>query len=113
MRPDQQLDQARVGFGDGRRTGAVDQHPDLPPGAAKPYRHGQGLGFVVRRARGWCRGAIEERGKLCRASADVDLVGSDVDALDQDGNQRTLACSWQLGPDLADFRGSCDDAALR
>ena len=37
MRPDQQLDQPRVGFGDGRRIGAADQHPDLPPGAAKPY----------------------------------------------------------------------------
>src|SRR5207248_8364417 len=57
--------------------------------------------------------AIEERAKLCRASADVDLVGPDVDALDQGGNERTLACSWQRGPDLADFRGSCDDPALR
>jgi transposase len=45
------LYQSRVGFGYGTRLVAVDQHPDLPPGAAKPYRHGQDLGFVLRRAR--------------------------------------------------------------
>src|SRR5690348_561725 len=39
------LYQSRVGFGYGTRLVAVDQHPDLPPGAAKPYRHGQDLGF--------------------------------------------------------------------
>jgi hypothetical protein len=35
----------------------------------------------------------------------VDLVRPDVDALDQGGKHRTLACSWQLGSALADFRG--------
>src|SRR6201997_5956115 len=45
MRPDQQLDQPRVGSGYGTRIVAVDHHPDLPPGATKPYRHGQDLGF--------------------------------------------------------------------
>src|SRR5690349_21669832 len=79
MRPDQQLDQARVGFGYGTRIVAVDQHPDLPPGAAKPYRHGQDLGFVIRRARQQCRGSVEERAKPSWADMDVDWVASEAE----------------------------------
>ena len=32
-RPDQQLDQPRIGFGRGKRVGPVDPHLDLAPGA--------------------------------------------------------------------------------
>src|SRR5690348_2099613 len=101
MRPDQQLGQARIGFRSGKRIGAVDQHPDLSPGAVKPYRHGYNLDFALSRARAPRRHAIEERAKPWRVGADVDLPGPDVDAPDQGGYQRTLTCSWQFGPDLA------------
>ena len=60
---DQQLNQPRVGFRYGTRIGAVDQHSDLPPGAAKPHRHGQGLGFVIRHVREQPRIAIEEHAR--------------------------------------------------
>src|SRR5580704_101362 len=106
MRPLQQLDQPRAGFGYGTRIGAVDHHPDLLPEAAKLYRHGQDLGFVICRARQQCRGPIEEPAKPSPADMDVDLVASDVDALDQRRNYGALAWSWQVGPALADFRGS-------
>src|SRR6185437_7653576 len=98
MRRDQQFDQPRVGFGHGTRIGAVDQHPYVLPGTAKPYWHAQGLGFGVRRARQWRRSAIEEDAKPRRVGMYVDLLGSDVDALDQDGKEGALPCSWRLGP---------------
>jgi len=60
-RPDQQLDQSRIGFRRGKGIGSIDQHPDLPAGAAQLYRHGQDLGFVIRRARQWSRCDIQER----------------------------------------------------
>src|SRR5207248_6365939 len=43
----------------------------------------------------------------------VDLAASDVDALDQGRNDSTLAGSRQLGPDLANFRSSRHEPALR
>src|SRR6516164_7412451 len=57
-RPDQQLDQPRIGFGCRKRVGPVDQHRDLPPGTAQLYRHREDLGFV-RRSRQWRRCAIQ------------------------------------------------------
>src|SRR5215831_12726319 len=44
---------------------------------------------------------------------DVDLIGPDVDALDQAGEDGTLPCSRQLGPALSDLRGAGDEPALR
>src|SRR5947209_2168459 len=44
---------------------------------------------------------------------DVDLMGPDVDALDQRGKEGTLAWSGQRGPALPDLRGACDEPALR
>src|SRR5215472_14150290 len=44
---------------------------------------------------------------------DVDLLGSNADALDQTGKEDTLACCGQLRPILADFRGARDEPALR
>jgi len=38
----------------------------------------------------------------------VDLVGRDVDALDQRCQEGTLAWSWHLAPALADLRGARD-----
>jgi hypothetical protein len=45
-RPEEQLDQSRIRFRRGKRIRPIDHHPDLPPGAAQPYRHGQDLSFV-------------------------------------------------------------------
>jgi hypothetical protein len=42
-RPEEQLDQSRVGFRRGKPIGAVDHHSDFPPGAAQPYWHRHGL----------------------------------------------------------------------
>ena len=39
---------------------------------------------------------------------DVDLIGRDVDALDQAGEDGTLAWSRQLGPALPDLGGAGD-----
>src|SRR5215471_18510456 len=44
-RPEKQLYQSRIRLRGGKRVGAVDHHPDLPPGAAQLYRYGQKLGF--------------------------------------------------------------------
>src|SRR5947209_1005706 len=44
---------------------------------------------------------------------DVDLMGPDVDALDQRGKEGTLAWSGQCGPALPDLRGACHEPALR
>jgi hypothetical protein len=44
---------------------------------------------------------------------DIDLIGPDIDAVDQGGQEGTLSCSGQLGPALADFRGARDEPALR
>jgi hypothetical protein len=44
---------------------------------------------------------------------DVDLIGPDIDALDQGGKEGTLACSRQLGPALPDFCGARNVPALR
>jgi hypothetical protein len=75
-------------------------------------RHRQNLGFVVARARQWRRD-IEECTKPCRPEMDVDLIGPDVDALDQAGEDGTLACSRQLGPALPDLGDAGDEPALR
>ena len=92
MRSDQQLDQARIRFRGGKRTGAVDQHLHLPPAAAQPHRHRQDPGFVVRRTRQW-RSEIEKRAKLRRAQANVHPIGLKFDALDQSGKEGALACA--------------------
>jgi hypothetical protein len=44
---------------------------------------------------------------------DIDLIGPDIDAVDQGGQEGTLSCSRQLGPALADFHGARDEPALR
>jgi hypothetical protein len=44
---------------------------------------------------------------------DVDPIGPDVDALDQDSKQATLACRGQAGPAVAEFSGSRHEPALR
>jgi hypothetical protein len=44
---------------------------------------------------------------------DIDLMGPDFDALDQGGQEGSLAFSGQLGPALADFLGARDQPALR
>jgi hypothetical protein len=44
---------------------------------------------------------------------DIDLIGPDIDALDQVGEDGTLAYSRQFGPALADFPGARDQPALR
>jgi len=44
---------------------------------------------------------------------DIDLIGPDIDALDQGGQKGTLACSRQLGPALADFPGARNEPVLR
>src|SRR5262249_62184282 len=106
------LDESCMSFGCGTRVGAIDPHRDLPPGAPQPYRHGQGLGFVLHRARQWCRD-IEERTEPCRPQMDVDLSGPAIEALDQSCKEATLACPRPLGPALADFPGARDDPALR
>ena len=54
-RPEQQLDQTRIGFCCGERVGPIDQHRDLPPAAAQPYPPGQDLGC----ARRWLSCAIK------------------------------------------------------
>jgi hypothetical protein len=43
---------------------------------------------------------------------DFDPMGPDINAVDQGGKEGTLACSGQLGPALADFRGARDQPAL-
>src|SRR6516225_5767612 len=111
-RPNQQLDQPRIGFRCRKRVGAIDPHRDLPPGAPQPYRHGQKLGFVVGLARQWRRD-IEERTEPGRPEMDVDLIGPHIDALDQGCKEGTLACSGQLGPALPDLGGAGDEPALR
>jgi hypothetical protein len=111
-RPDQQLDQPPIGFRGRKRVGAIDPHRDLPPGAPQPYGHGKGLGFAVARARQWRRD-IEECTEPCRPEMDIDLIGPDVDALDQAGEDGTLACSRQLGPALPDLGGAGNEPALR
>jgi hypothetical protein len=57
-------------------------------------RHGQDLGFVLARARP-ARRDIEERGEPCRPEMDADLIGPDLDWLDQRGEDGTRACSAQ------------------
>jgi hypothetical protein len=42
------------------------------------------VGFVLARARQWRRD-IEERTEPCRPERDADLIGPDIDALDQAG----------------------------
>src|SRR5215472_5765608 len=49
-RPDQELDQPRIGFGCRKWVGPVDQHLDLPPRATQLYRHREDLGLRLRRA---------------------------------------------------------------
>jgi hypothetical protein len=71
------------------------------------------LNFVVARARRWCRFDIEEGGEPARAQLDLDLIGPDIDAVDQGGQEGTLSCSGRLGPALADFPGARDEPALR
>src|SRR6516164_1414926 len=44
---------------------------------------------------------------------DIDLMGPDIDAVDQAGQEGTLSCSGQLGPALADVHGARDEPALR
>jgi hypothetical protein len=44
---------------------------------------------------------------------DVELIGADIDAVDQGGQKGTLSGSGQLCPALADFRGARDEPALR
>jgi len=58
-------------------------------------------------------GLVEECGEPGRAQMDIDLIGPDIDAVDQGGQEGTLSCSGQLGPALADFRGARDQPALR
>ena len=48
-----------------------------------------------------------------RTEANVDLMGPDVDALDQGGKEGKLAWSGQLGPSLPDIGGSLDNPLLR
>src|SRR5262249_61486109 len=67
---------------------------------------------VVGRAGQWRRD-IEEFPEPCRLEMDVDLIGPDVDALDQAGEDGTLACSRQLGPAPPDLGGAGDEPALR
>src|SRR5262249_23488930 len=67
---------------------------------------------VVGRAGQWRRD-IEEFPEPCRLEMDVDLIGPDVDALDQAGEGGALACSGQLGPALPDLGGAGDEPALR
>jgi len=111
-RLDQQLDESCIRFCCGKRVGPRDQHRDLPPGAPQPYRHGDNLGFVVRRARQGCRCCIEECTEPGRAQMNIDLIGPDIDAVDEGGQKGTLSCSGQLGPALADFPGARDEPAL-
>ena len=59
------------------------------------------------------RSDIEECTEPGRAQMDIDLMGSDIDAVDQGGQKGTLSCSGQLGPALADFPGVRDQPALR
>src|SRR5215472_4629376 len=44
---------------------------------------------------------------------DVDLIRADSDAVDQGSQEGSLACSGQLCPALADFRGARNEPALR
>src|SRR6516162_6892930 len=44
---------------------------------------------------------------------DIELMGPDIDAVDQGGQQGTLACSGQLRPALADFPGTRYQPPLR
>jgi hypothetical protein len=97
----------------GKRICPVDQHPDLPPGAAQPYRNGKNLRFVVGHALQYCRSDIEQCGEPARAEVNGDLIGRDIDAFDQGGKEGTLACSGQLGPSLPDLGGSRDEPVLR
>jgi hypothetical protein len=58
-----------------------------------------------------CRGrasrcAIEKRAEPRQAEKDVDLIGPDIDALDEGGKEGALARAGQLGPARAKFRGS-------
>ena len=111
-RPEEQLDQPHVGFRRGKRIGPVDPHPDLPPGTAQPYWHGQDLGFVVGRALGCCSSSIEKNAEPRRAQVDVDLVDADVDAVDQSSEDSPPASYRQLGPALCDLRGPRDKPPL-
>jgi len=70
------------------------------------------LDFVLHRARQWPRD-IEECGEPGRPQMDIDLIGPDIDVVDQGGQEGTLAGSGQLGPALADFPGARDLPALR
>ena len=67
------------------------------------------MNFVVARARRGCRCDIEECGEPGRAQMDSDLIGPDIDAVDQGGQEGTLSCSGQLGPGLADFPDAPDE----
>src|SRR5215813_6276081 len=96
-----------------RRTGSSNPHRDRPPGPAQPYRDGEDLDFFLRRARRWRRGDIEDFAEPCRAEMDVDLIGPDLDPIDHGSKKGTLACCRQLGPALADLRGSREQPALR
>jgi hypothetical protein len=44
---------------------------------------------------------------------DVDLIGPDIDAVDQRSEDGTPACSGQLEPPLADLGSSRRETALR
>jgi hypothetical protein len=44
---------------------------------------------------------------------DIDLIGPDIDAVDQGDQEGSLSGSGQLGPALADFPGARDEPALR
>jgi len=71
------------------------------------------LNFVGRGTRQWCGCDIQECGEPGRAQMDIDLIGPDIDAVDQGGQEGTPACSGQLCPALADFHGARDEPALR
>jgi hypothetical protein len=100
---------------------AIQEHadPHITKAFGRPARSGvtapdgQDLNFVVRRARQWCRCAIEECGEPGLAQMDIDLMGPDIDAVDQGSKEGTLSCSGQPGPALADFHGARDQPALR
>ena len=93
------------------RSVASISNLDLTPAAAQLGRHGQDLGLVLGRARQWPHG-IEECPQPSRTEKNVDAIGSDVDALDQRGQQGALARSGQVRPAVADFRRSRAEPTL-
>lgn len=109
MCPDEQLDQATIGFHRGERIAPVDQHSDLHACAAQPCRHTQDHGFPSKRS---CNSGIEERAEPCRAQVDVDLIDAHFDPFDQGGEDRTPSCRPQLGPLPPDLRSARDQPLL-